>query len=213
MTYGVNFYSPLNCLDNFHVVTQLPQDIMHILLEGVIPYELSFLLTYFIVNQKYFTLDHLNDSISCYDYSVQEANDKPSPVRPQVISSRGARLSETCKFLNANVLLNACNLQCHMQHSCFFLSLHIAAQMWNLAINLPLMIGSKIPVDDEHWECFLLLLDILQLCTTRFASAGQAGYLEALIHDHHHLFTRCYPEANITPKMHYMVHFPRQIIR
>ena len=48
-TYGVNFYSPLNCLDNFHVVTQLPQDIMHILLEGVIPYELSFLLTYFII--------------------------------------------------------------------------------------------------------------------------------------------------------------------
>ena len=57
-----------------------------------------------------------------------------------------------------------------------FLSLRIAAQMWNLAINLPLMIGSKIPVDDEHWECFLLLLDILQLCTMRFASDGQAGY-------------------------------------
>ena len=89
----------------------------------------------------------------------------------------------------------------------------LAAQMWNLAINLPLMIGNKIPLDDEHWECFLLLLDILQLCTTKFASAGRAGFLEALIHDHHHLFIRCYPEANITPKMHYMVHFPRQIIR
>jgi len=48
--------------------------------------------------------------------------------------------------------------------------------------------GNKIPLDDEHWECFLLLLDILQLCTTKFASAGQAGFLEALIHDHHHLF-------------------------
>lgn len=41
VTYGVNFYSPLNDLDTFHVVNQLPQDIMHILLEGVIPYELS----------------------------------------------------------------------------------------------------------------------------------------------------------------------------
>ena len=69
--YGVNFYSPLNDLDNFHVVNQLPQDIMHILLEGVIPYELSLLLTFFIANKKYFTIiDHLNDSISCYDCSV-----------------------------------------------------------------------------------------------------------------------------------------------
>lgn len=161
------------------------------------------------MNQKYFTLDHLNDSISCYNYSVQEANDKPSPVRPQVVSSRGARLSEKCKFLNANVLLNACNLQRHMQHSCFFT---YSSQMWNLPINLPLMIGSKIPVDDEHWESFLVLLDILQSCT-RFKSAGQAGYLEALIHDHHQLFTECYPEANVTPKMHYMVQSPRQIFR
>ncbi len=85
--------------------------------------------------------------------------------------------------------------------------------MWNLAINLPLMIGDKICLGDENWECFLLLLDILQLCTTRVASSAQAGILEALIHDHHQLFIRCYPGANVTPKLHYMVHFPRQIIR
>ena len=29
----------------------------------------------------------------------------------------------------------------------------------------------------------------------------------------HHLFTHCYPTASIIPKMHYMVHFPHQIIR
>jgi len=98
VTHRVNFYSPLNDLDNFHVVNQLPQDIMHILLEGVIAYELSLLLTFFIANKKYFTNAHLNGSISCYDYSVREVNDKPSPVRPQVISLRGARLSQTCEL-------------------------------------------------------------------------------------------------------------------
>lgn len=164
------------------------------------------LLTFFILNKKYFTIDHFNDSISCYDYSVREANDKPSPVRPQVISLRGARLSQTCEL--------QCTLE-HMQSAVQHVNPHLslAAQLWNLAINLPLMIGNKIPLDDERWECFLLLLDILQLFTMKFASAGQAGFLEALIHDHHHLFFQCYPEANITPKMHYMVHFPRQIIR
>ena len=85
--------------------------------------------------------------------------------------------------------------------------------MWILAINLPLIIGDKVPVGDEKWECFLLLLDILQLCTTRVASAAHAGILGALISDHHALFCRCYPMANIIPKMHYMVHFPQQVIR
>lgn len=85
--------------------------------------------------------------------------------------------------------------------------------MWILASNLPLMIGDLVPPDSDKWECFLLLVDILQLCTTRVASAAQAGFLEALICDHHQLFVRCYPDANVTPKMHYMVHFPQQIIR
>ncbi len=56
-----------------------------------------------------------------------------------------------------------------------FVSMSVAAQMWNLAINLPLIIGNKVPFDDENWECFLVLLDILQLCTTRIGSSAQAG--------------------------------------
>ena len=89
-------------------------------------------------------------------------------------------MSQTCKL--------KCTLE-RMQSAILHVNPHLslAAQMWNLAINLLLMIGNKIPLDDEHWECFLLLLDILQLCTTKFTSAGQAGFLEALIHDHHHL--------------------------
>ena len=39
--------------------------------------------------------------------------------------------------------------------------------MWALAVNLPLMIGDKVPYNNEKWECFLVLLDILQVCTAR----------------------------------------------
>lgn len=87
-------------------------------------------------------------------------------------------------------------------YACFMMYLSAAAQMWALAINLPLMIGDKVPLNNEKWECYLLLLDILQICTSRVASSAQAGYLEALIYDHHHLFARCYPGANIIPKLH-----------
>ena len=88
-----------------------------------------------------------------------------------------------------------------------------AAQMWVLSVNLPLLIGNKIPEISEEWECFLLLLDIVKLCTSRSASKSHVGYLEVLIHSHHQLFVKCYPTARITPKMHYMVHFPQQILR
>ena len=85
--------------------------------------------------------------------------------------------------------------------------------MWILARNLPLMIGDGISENDDIWECYLLLLDILQVCTARILSQGLAGYLKALISDHHNLFVCCYTEDNFIPKMHYMVHLPQQIIR
>ena len=56
ITYGINYESPLNEIENFHVINQLPQDIMHVLLEGVIPYEISLLLTKFLVYQSIFQL-------------------------------------------------------------------------------------------------------------------------------------------------------------
>ena len=46
--------------------------------------------------------------------------------------------------------------------------------------------------------------------TAKVASSAQAGFLEALIHDH---FTLCYPGVSLPPKTHVMVHFRQQIIR
>ena len=95
VTYGINYSSPLNELDNFHVVDQLPQDIMHILLEGVVPYEMLLLLTSFVTCQKLFSVEFLNDRISCFTYSTNEAKDKPSPIKLQVFVSGGASLSQS----------------------------------------------------------------------------------------------------------------------
>lgn len=97
ITYGINYNSPLNQLKGFHVVDQLPQDIMHVLFEGVIPYELSLMLTKFITDQKYFSLERLNDRIACYAYSTQEAKDIPSPVKAQTSTSGGITLAQSCK--------------------------------------------------------------------------------------------------------------------
>ena len=85
--------------------------------------------------------------------------------------------------------------------------------MWIFATYLPLMIGHMVPEDDDMWQCFLLLLDIMKVSTCRIQSPGLAGYLEVLVGDHHHSFVHCYPGYSITPKLHYCVHLPSQIIR
>lgn len=174
---------------------------MHVLLEGVIPYELSLMLACFVVDEKYFTTDMLNDRIESFTYSAQEARDKPSTIKIQSLTSRSTSLSQSCEFEFP------C---CCCYRKSFY---HIAAQMWILAINIPLLIGDKVPHGNQKWECFLVLLDILQFCTSRVTSSAQAGILEALVQEHHKLFIHCYPSSSITPKMHFMVHFPRQILR
>ena len=99
VTYGINYSSTLNDIDNFHVVNQLPQDIMHVLLEGVIPYELRLLLTYCIAQKNYFSCSQLNGRIQSYEYSNQEAKDKPSPINPNVFTSKGSNVSQACEFV------------------------------------------------------------------------------------------------------------------
>ena len=70
-----------------------------------------------------------------------------------------------------------------------------------------------VPEDDLHWECYLLLLQIIQYSTAKVISASSSVYLSALIDQHHQIFVQCYPGIKVTPKMHYMVHFPQQICR
>ena len=85
--------------------------------------------------------------------------------------------------------------------------------MWNLAVYLPLMIGELVPECDKEWECFLLLLEILQICVSSVFSVDLVEYLRVLIDMYLTLFRECYPNKNIIPKQHYMVHFPSQILK
>lgn len=85
--------------------------------------------------------------------------------------------------------------------------------MWNLAVYLPLMIGDLVPESDKEWECFLLLLEILQICVSSVLSADLVEYLRVLVVMYLSLFRECYPYKNIIPKQHFMIHFPSQILK
>ena len=100
ITYGINFSSPLNLIDNFHVVDQLPQDIMHILLEGVVPYEMVHMLLSYITDEKFISIELLNDCIAYFSYSSNELKDKPSQIKWQTLSSNtGKNMNQSCMFM------------------------------------------------------------------------------------------------------------------
>jgi hypothetical protein len=80
-----------------------------------------------------------------------------------------------------------------------------ASQMWLLARVFPLLVGDLIPRDDRHWECFLKLLKICEVCVAPVISEDSAAYVELLIEEHHTEFRKIYPTIAIIPKMHFMI--------
>ena len=85
--------------------------------------------------------------------------------------------------------------------------------MWNLVVYIPIFIGDEIPDDDDEWECYLLLLDILKICVSRVLSVDIIDYLKVLIELYLNTFRDCYPHMNIIPKQHYLVHLPTQMLK
>jgi len=73
------------------------------------------------------------------------------------------------------------------------------------------MIGGKVPRDDDRWVNFLVLRDIMDYLLAPVLAPDCVGYLKIQIRDHHETFKALYPTCNITPKMHYLVHYPECI--
>ena len=85
--------------------------------------------------------------------------------------------------------------------------------MWCLARLLPLMVGNDVPVGDEHWNLFIDLMVITDLVFAPVTNEGIAAYLAMLVADYLEGFKELYPNKNIIPKQHFMVHYPRGIVK
>ena len=94
ITYGINHRSPLNAIEHFHVANgQLPQDVMHVLLEGVLPLETKLMLNVFIFEEKYFSLQFLNERIQSFSYGREESRNKvPKPIERTHLMSSSSKL-------------------------------------------------------------------------------------------------------------------------
>ena len=95
VTYGIFHRSPLNEVDHFDVANgQLPQNIMHVLFEGVLQKKITLMFCKFVNDEKYFTLDTLNDRVKSFAYGRIEARNKlPKPLTPERLTKGRLPLS------------------------------------------------------------------------------------------------------------------------
>lgn len=95
----------------------------------------------------------------------------------------------------------------------FSLLFNTATQTWCLARHLPLLVGSMVPEGHRHWMLFLDMMQIVDILFAPVTSKGLAAYLKVTIFDFLEEFKALFPESTIIPKMHFMVHYPRCIVR
>ena len=74
--WGIKHKSPLMDIPNFHVLTGLPPDAMHDVLEGMVPYEVEIVLNK-LISDKHFTLKFLNQRIHHFSYGSTDIVNKP----------------------------------------------------------------------------------------------------------------------------------------
>ncbi len=180
-SFGINRRSVLEELKNFSVVKNLPHDIMHDLFEGIVPRERKCILVEFCIRSNFFSVKTFNQRLVNFDYGQLELGDKPAEIDEVSLKKPETNIRQS------------------------------ASQMLLLLMIIPFLVVDLIPQENHNWTCFLLLIKICQICLSWQIDLNIIDYLEILIEEHHTLFTRIYPQLSVIPKMHYMVHYPRQI--
>ena len=115
-TYGINNKSVLCSLAYFDVCKCFPEDIMHILFEGIVPYETKIFLKYMIDERRYITLKHLNQVVDSFDFGYMNKKDRPTPLTRETINATtDAKLKQSGKM--------TCMLWYSTVHTTFYLHL------------------------------------------------------------------------------------------
>lgn len=89
---------------------------------------------------------------------------------------------------------------------------NIASQMMTFVRLFPFIIGEFVEPSCDHWSCFLILWDICNIVCAYEVSQDDAVQLAWIVEMYLEEFHTLYSEAPITPKMHFLVHLPRQIM-
>ena len=88
-TYGIRKKSHFNHL-SYHVVDGLPPDIMHDLLEGVVPFEIQLVLKS-LIGKGFFDLDLVNRTLHSWKYGPLDKRNQPVALTEEKVRRNAAR--------------------------------------------------------------------------------------------------------------------------
>lgn len=75
------------------------------------------------------------------------------------------------------------------------------------------MVGRCVPEEDVFWRHYTDLVVISRYLLAPTIHPDEVALVKVKITDFLSEFVDLYPDASVTPKMHYMVHIPRLIIQ
>ena len=100
-TYGLNRESSLNKLAHFHTTEGLIPDVMHDVLEGVLPLAIKYFLKHLLALTS-FTVVELNRRMERFDYGVIEASNRPRGNLTTSQLNGGDRLKQSGEHCTLN---------------------------------------------------------------------------------------------------------------
>ena len=177
-TFGINRRSKLVQFPAFNLIEQTPQDMMHIILEGIAPLEIKSVLKQLVLLGQ-LDLDVVNSAVTGFPYSPLDVRDKPSPIAYSTLASSDSKLKQS------------------------------SGQMIVLLKILPFLIDTA--KDTEYYKIILELIEIVKILFAPVIGLQTINELKRLIEQHLKHMKSVFPDNNITPKQHYLIHAPSQI--
>ncbi|CAG5851037.1 unnamed protein product [Menidia menidia] len=177
-TFGINRRSKLVEFPAFNLIQQTPQDMMHVILEGIAPLEIKCVIKHLVLLGQ-LDLDVLNTALAGFPYSPLDVRDRPSPIAYSTLASSDNKLKQS------------------------------SGQMIVLLKILPFLIDSV--KDNEYYKIILELIEIVKILFAPVIGLQTLSKLKTLIEQHLKHMKNLFPDNNITPKQHYLIHAPSQI--
>ena len=180
VAYGITRRSTARDFPHFDLTKMIPEDIMHVLFEGVIIYETKLIL------QKLFddglcTIKQLNNVIDTFPYGYKHSECKPNPIPEKLFESDDTM---TLKQSSSSMIV--------------FFRL------------LPIFLVKQLHVEsgNQYVQFLAELCEIVQIVLAPTISDETIQMLKVLIPSHLRKFKDLFSNQNIIPKQHYMGHLP-----
>ncbi len=150
--------------------------------EGAVQYEVHHILQHFI-ESGVVTLIQLNTAFSQLSLGYHDEKNRPLPLRTSTFNGQETyKLKQTAK--QARIFLK----------------------------NLPFILKRFVSVEDLYYQLIIQMISIVQIYFTPVITVARIEELRDVIETHLKKFKELFSTVSITPKMHYMMHVPDQIL-